>query len=165
MSAFWMSIPYALIGIGEVLVNPVLQSVAYQGADPSMRSLIQAFNLFAMGGFPSAISAALTQATASLVPNDLNEGNLSMVYLINIAFGAVGCLAYYFLSSSVELQPAGHDGESKVVPPESAKQATAALGSPEEAVAPRVLLGRRGPQHETKAAHAVEPRAPEASQV
>jgi len=95
MSAFWMSVPYGLIGIGEVLVNPVLQSVAYQGADPSMRSLMQAFNLFAMGGLPNAVSAALSQATDRLVPNDLNDGNLSLVYVINIAVGAVGCLVYF----------------------------------------------------------------------
>merc|ERR1712039_532010 len=99
-SAFWMFIPYAMIGIGEILVNPVLQHVAYEGADPSMRSLIQAFNLFAMGGLPNAVSAALTQATASLVPNDLNEGNLPLVYFVNIGVGAVGCLVYHFICSS-----------------------------------------------------------------
>jgi len=94
LSAFWMCVPYGMIGIGEVLVNPVLQHVAYDGADPSMRSLMQAFNLFAMGGLPNAVSAALTQATASLVPNDLNDGNLVLVYLINIAFGIFGCCVY-----------------------------------------------------------------------
>mmetsp|Transcript_79436 Transcript_79436/g.227975 ORF Transcript_79436/g.227975 Transcript_79436/m.227975 type:complete len:583 (-) Transcript_79436:92-1840(-) len=98
-SAFWMSVPYAMIGIGEVLVNPVLQHVAYAGADPSMRSLMQAFNLFAMGGLPNAVSAAMTQATASFVPNDLNQGNLPLVYLINIVFGVLGCLVYMRLSS------------------------------------------------------------------
>merc|ERR1712151_1012614 len=76
MGAFWMSVPYGMIGIGEVLVNPVLQHVAYEGADPSMRSLMQAFNLFAMGGLPNAVSAALTEATARFTPNDLNDGNL-----------------------------------------------------------------------------------------
>merc|ERR1712129_347621 len=79
----------------------VLQHVAYEGADSSMRSLVQAFNLFAMGGMPNAISAAMSQATASLVPNDLNEGNLPAVYFINVAFGFLGCGAYYLVSSAV----------------------------------------------------------------
>jgi len=100
ISAFWMSIPYAMIGIGEVLVNPVLQHVAYEGADPSMRSLVQAFNLFAMGGMPNAVSAAMSQATASFVPNDLNDGNLPAVYFINVAFGILGCGVYYLVSAS-----------------------------------------------------------------
>eukprot|EP00438_Fugacium_kawagutii_P011616 Skav216072 [mRNA] locus=scaffold389:302616:304726:- [translate_table: standard] len=45
MSAFWMFLPYALVGAGEALVNPVLQHVAYSGADPSLRSLMQALHL------------------------------------------------------------------------------------------------------------------------
>lgn len=100
ISAFWMSIPYAMIGIGEVLVNPVLQHFAYEGADPSMRSLLQAFNLFAMGGMPNAISSAISQATASLTPNNLNNGNLPMVYFINIAFGIVLSGIYFWVSAS-----------------------------------------------------------------
>merc|ERR1712110_330258 len=100
ISAFWMSIPYAMIGIGEVLVNPVLQHFAYEGADPSMRSLVQAFNLFAMGGMPNAISSAISQATASLTPNDLNNGNLPMVYFINIVFGIVLSGIYIWVSAA-----------------------------------------------------------------
>jgi len=100
LSAFWMFLPYAMIGIGEVLVNPVLQHVAYKGADPSMKSMVQAFNLFAMGGMPNAISAAMTQATAPLTPNDLNDGDLPAVYFINAAFGLLGCAAYFLVSSA-----------------------------------------------------------------
>lgn len=100
LSAFWMFVPYSMVGIGEVLINPVLQHMAYEGADPSMRSLVQAFNLFAMGGMPNAVSAAISQATASLVPNDLNDGNLPAVYFINVAFGALGCIAYYVISTA-----------------------------------------------------------------
>jgi len=106
MNAVWISISYGLIGIGEVLVNPVLQSVAYQGADTSMRSLVQAFNLFAMGGLPNAISAALAQATASLVSNNLNDGNLPLVYVIHIVFGMAGCLTYFGLTRSSKSQDA-----------------------------------------------------------
>merc|ERR1712232_518258 len=100
ISAFWMSIPYAMIGIGEVLVNPVLQHFAYEGADPSMRSLVQAFNLFAMGGMPNAISSAISQATATLTPNNLNNGNLPIVYFVNVAVGIVLSGVYFWVSAS-----------------------------------------------------------------
>lgn len=61
-----MFLSYALVGAGEAfLVNPVLQHVAYSGADPSLRSLMQALCLFAMEGLPNAISAAMTEAMES----------------------------------------------------------------------------------------------------
>ena len=73
-SAFYMIIPYVLIGIGEVLVNPVLQHTAYEGAPASMRSMLQAFNLFAMGGMPNAVSSGLSLITQRYTPNNLNMG-------------------------------------------------------------------------------------------
>lgn len=97
MSAFWMVLPYALVGIGEVLVNPVLWHVAYT-ADPAMKSLMQAFCQFAMGGLPNAISAALTQATKSWTPNNLNDGNLPMVYFVNVVFCIAGCAVYVLVA-------------------------------------------------------------------
>lgn len=100
MSAWWMCIPYFLIGMGEVLVLPVLQHFTYEGASPSMRSLLQAFNLFAMGGMPGAISSTLNLAMASFTPNNLNKGNLPMVYQINIALAIFGCGLYHAVSSA-----------------------------------------------------------------
>jgi MFS family permease len=90
-SSFWMAIPYTLIGIGEVLVNPVLQHYCYEEAPESMRSMLQALNVFAMGGLSNAVSAALSMATANWTPNDLNDGNLQAVYFLNIAIAVVGC--------------------------------------------------------------------------
>lgn len=90
-SSFWMAIPYTLIGIGEVLVNPVLQHYCYEKAPESMRSMLQALNVFAMGGLSNAVSAALSMATASWTPNDLNDGELQSVYFLNIGIAVVGC--------------------------------------------------------------------------
>mmetsp|Transcript_64790 Transcript_64790/g.118332 ORF Transcript_64790/g.118332 Transcript_64790/m.118332 type:complete len:551 (+) Transcript_64790:138-1790(+) len=100
MSAWWMCIPYFLIGMGEVLVLPVLQHFTYEGASPSMRSLMQAFNLFAMGGMPGAISSTLNLAMARFTPNNLNQGSLPAVYQINIVLALFGCALYRVVSSS-----------------------------------------------------------------
>ena len=62
----------------------------------------QAFCQFAMGGLPNAISAALTQATKSWTPNDLNEGNLPMVYFVNVIFCLAGCSVYVFFTRGAE---------------------------------------------------------------
>merc|ERR1712048_112201 len=99
MSAFWMAIPIAMIGIGEIFVYPTMQQYAYEGAAPSMRSLLQALNQFANLGLPSAFSAVLNEATASLTPNDLNDGNLSCVYEINVVVGLVGCALFYWVAT------------------------------------------------------------------
>ncbi|CAK9060833.1 Protein NRT1/ PTR FAMILY 8.1 (AtNPF8.1) (Peptide transporter PTR1) [Durusdinium trenchii] len=109
MSGFWMVLPYAMVGIGEVLVNPVLWHVAYT-AEPSMKSLMQAFCQFAMGGLPNAISAALTQATKSWTPNDLNQGNLPMVYFVNVLFCLAGGAVYVSLTRSAGFST---DGEKE----------------------------------------------------
>lgn len=100
ISAWWMMIPYTMIGIGEVLVNPVLQHTAYEGAPENMRSLLQAINLYAMGGLPNAFSEVLTELTAPLVPNNLNDGNLPVVYFVNVAIGVVGCGLYWYFSKA-----------------------------------------------------------------
>merc|ERR1712050_230149 len=90
MSVWWMAIPYAMIGIGEILVNTVLQHTAYEGAPESMRSFLQACNLFAMGGMPNAISAGISLATKRFTPDNLNDGSLWVAYAINCAICAVG---------------------------------------------------------------------------
>ena len=63
-----------------------------------MKSLMQAFCQFAMGGLPNAISAALTQATKAWTPNNLNDGHLPMVYVVNVAFCLVGTAAFIFFT-------------------------------------------------------------------
>lgn len=94
-NSFYMLVPYAMVGIGEILVNPVLQHLAYEGAPPEMKSLLQAFNLFAMGALPNAVASSISQALKAQVPNNLNDGNLPMVYLINSAIGFVGIFCFF----------------------------------------------------------------------
>lgn len=100
MSALWMLLPYALSGMGEIMVYPVLQHVAYEGAPEEMKSLMQAFTLFAMGALPNAMASGVSQALSPLVPNNLNDGDLSSVYLINCGIGVVGLLLFWFVWKS-----------------------------------------------------------------
>merc|ERR1719195_693382 len=51
----------------------------------------------------------MSQATASLVPNNLNEGNLPVVYLTNVAFGVLGCGVYYLVSARPRSRMEGKD--------------------------------------------------------
>ena len=87
-------------------MNPVLWNVAYD-AEPTMKSLMQAFCQFAMGGLPNAISAALTQATKAWTPNDLNDGHLPMAYFVNVAFCLAGCAAFVFFTRNTASEEGG----------------------------------------------------------
>jgi len=76
-----------------------------------MRSMLQAFNLFAMGGMPNAISAGLSMATKSYTPNNLNDGNLVIVYCINAAFGTIGCAIFYWVSCGAGIRGRSREKE------------------------------------------------------
>jgi len=62
-----------------------------------MKSLLQAFNLFAMGALPNAVASSISQALKAQVPNDLNNGNLPVVYFLNSAIGLVGIFCFFFV--------------------------------------------------------------------
>ena len=100
ISACWMFTPYFLMGIGEVGMNPVLQHMAYEGATPAMRPMMQAFNLLAIGALPGAVASAASQAMSALVPNNLDDGNLPTAFLIESAVGVLGIAVYLFVFKS-----------------------------------------------------------------
>merc|ERR1712014_349434 len=83
ISAFWMLIPFTLVGFGEILVNPTMYFYAYSAAPPKVRATIQAFNLVAQGCISGALTGALQLA---FMPDNLNKGNLNIYYYVNIAF-------------------------------------------------------------------------------
>lgn len=94
-SAFLIFIPFGLVGVAEVLVNPCLYCFSYEAAPPKVRSVAQAFNLFCMGCVSNAFTAVVTQAT---YPEDLDEGNLEYYYFVNIVLAFVGILLYFVLT-------------------------------------------------------------------
>ncbi len=53
-----------------------------------------------MGGLPNAVSSSLTQAIAAWTPNGLTNGNLVLVYIVNMVFGVLGCCRYGLLCLS-----------------------------------------------------------------
>ena len=83
---------------------------------------LQAYNLFAMGGMPNAVSSGLTLITQQYTPNNLNDGNLPMVYYINAIFAVLGCDLYYWVSKARKVAPAkALENKGKVTSVESNK--------------------------------------------
>jgi len=95
MSAFWIFVPFTLIGIAEILVNPCLYCLAYEAAPAKVRSLVQAFQLFCSGCLSNAFTAAVMSAT---YPDDLDSGNLEVYYYINVIFALFSILLYFWLT-------------------------------------------------------------------
>uniref|UniRef100_A0A7S2IR98 Major facilitator superfamily (MFS) profile domain-containing protein n=1 Tax=Zooxanthella nutricula TaxID=1333877 RepID=A0A7S2IR98_9DINO len=95
MSAFWMFIPFALVGAAEILVNPSMYYFAYTAAPPKVRSLVQAFNLFFNGAVSNAFSAVAMEAT---FPNDLDTGHMEYYYFLNVTCALVGVVLYLYLT-------------------------------------------------------------------
>jgi len=95
MNAFWMLVPYAVAGMGEIMVYPVIQHLAYQGAPVELKSLMQAFCLFTMGALPNAVASAISQGLSTWMPNNLNEGNLPLAYLVNCSICLLGLTLFW----------------------------------------------------------------------
>jgi len=91
VSASWMLIPFFLMGIAEIYVNPTLMFFAYQQSPPSMRTLSAVTFLFMMG-VTTALFSILVFLLAEYVPDDLNKGHLEYGYYANIV------IAGFFLS-------------------------------------------------------------------
>jgi len=84
MSAFWMFVPYSVVGAGEILVNPLLYYFAYSSAPGSTRGMVQAMNLVAQGAIPSAFASAVSSSLPKWQPDDLNDGGLENFYWLSI---------------------------------------------------------------------------------
>jgi len=91
ISAFWMILPNALLGVAEILVYPCMYAFAYEAAPPRIRSLVQAMGLF----FQGCVSTAFTTvALRVLFPDDLDSGRMENYYFLNVAIAVAGILFY-----------------------------------------------------------------------
>ena len=102
ISAFWIFLPFTLVGISEILVNPCMYCYCYESAPAQVRSLLQAFNLFFSGSVSNAFTAVVSKL---LYPNNLDSGSLEYYYFAN-AGAAVAGIALYFLVSCSRPKPA-----------------------------------------------------------
>merc|ERR1719428_2733300 len=66
----WMTVPFFLMGVGEIYTQPTLMYFAYKQSPPSMRTLTAATSLF-IGGVSTAIFSIMVQVLSAYVPNNL----------------------------------------------------------------------------------------------
>ncbi|CAJ1395368.1 unnamed protein product [Effrenium voratum] len=95
ISAFYIFLPFTLVGIAEILVNPCMYCFSYEAAPMELRSLLQAVNLF----FSGSVSNAFTAVVAKMAyPNSLDDGNLNKYYYINVVISILGIGVYFIVT-------------------------------------------------------------------
>lgn len=85
MTAWWTFIPYFLTGMGEILVNPVVQEFSFDEVSPKLKSLLMGITMVVTGCIPAVISGGLS----GFIPNDLNLGNINIMFIIYIVLSLI----------------------------------------------------------------------------
>jgi len=95
MNAWWTFLPFFLTGVGEILVNPVIQEFAYDEVSPRLKSLLMGVTMVVMGCIPAVIGGAF----AGFIPNtNLNNGNVNFVFYAYFIFGVLLLMAYWAIA-------------------------------------------------------------------
>mmetsp|Transcript_59132 Transcript_59132/g.114096 ORF Transcript_59132/g.114096 Transcript_59132/m.114096 type:complete len:594 (+) Transcript_59132:67-1848(+) len=93
LGAGWMTVPFFLMGLGEIYTQPVLMHFAYTNSPASMRTLAAATGLV-FGAVSSALFTVQEAILAPYVPNDLNAGHLEYGYLSNLVLAGILYVVY-----------------------------------------------------------------------
>eukprot|EP00746_Dinoflagellata_sp_MGD_P038352 gnl/MRDRNA2_/MRDRNA2_192288_c0_seq1.p1 gnl/MRDRNA2_/MRDRNA2_192288_c0~~gnl/MRDRNA2_/MRDRNA2_192288_c0_seq1.p1 ORF type:complete len:324 (-),score=37.84 gnl/MRDRNA2_/MRDRNA2_192288_c0_seq1:72-956(-) len=93
ISAVWMVIPYALMGLAEVWAMPTMMHLAYNQAPPAARTFTSIMGFFFMG-VSSALFSIIVILVSRWVPDDLNNGNLEYAYLANWSVAALFLICF-----------------------------------------------------------------------
>lgn len=104
LSGFWMLIPFAFIGIGEIMVNPVLYYYAYEKTPAKTQSIIQAVNLVFQGAYPPALVGVFSTVFSSAQPNNLNDGHIEVFYYLALAIIALGTPVFLYVARTCVLE-------------------------------------------------------------
>jgi dipeptide/tripeptide permease len=94
ISAWWTFIPYWVTGMGEILVNPIIQEFAFDEVSPNLKSLLMGVTMVVMGCIPSVISGSLS----GFIPNDLNKGNVDIVFIMFIILSLILLAVYHMIA-------------------------------------------------------------------
>merc|ERR1711998_674035 len=93
ISAWWTFIPYWVTGMGEILVNPIIQEFAFDEVSANLKSLLMGITMVVMGCIPAVISGSL----AGFIPNDLNKGNVDVVFILFIVLSLILLAVYHMI--------------------------------------------------------------------
>lgn len=95
MSAYWMLVPYALMGVSTLYVVPAIMSLSYRQVPKTVRSICTVTNIFMMSASQSVVTA-ISLGMQEYAPHDLDTGSLEYLYLVCVLI-SFSMLSIYML--------------------------------------------------------------------
>ncbi|KAJ4979689.1 hypothetical protein NE237_010469 [Protea cynaroides] len=102
MSALWLAVPLAIVGVGEAFHFPGQVSLYYQEFPVPLRSTATAMVslLLATGFYMSTTVIDLVQRVTDWLPNNINQGRMDNVFWMVVVIG-VGNFGYYLVCAKL----------------------------------------------------------------
>lgn len=95
MNAWWTFLPFFITGVGEILVNPVIQEFSYDEVSPRLKSLLMGVTMVVMGCIPAVIGGGF----AGFIPErNLNNGSVNYVYYAYFIVGVLLLMTYWLIA-------------------------------------------------------------------
>ncbi|KAI3915771.1 hypothetical protein MKW92_023134 [Papaver armeniacum] len=100
MSAFWLVLPLALVGVGEAFHFPGQVSLYYQEFPVSLRSTSTAMIslLVAVGFYLSTAMIDVVRRSTGWLPNNINQGRLDNMFWLLVVIGVLN-FGYFIVCS------------------------------------------------------------------
>jgi dipeptide/tripeptide permease len=122
--AYWMIIPYMLMGVSSVYVVPTLMMLSYRQVPRTVRSLTVVTNIFMMSASQSMVTA-ISLFMEEYAPYNLDTGNLEYLYWAGLALSLI--LLALFATLVPYYQSKYYDDTAPYRPPAAGSGADAAF--------------------------------------
>ncbi|KAJ4979102.1 hypothetical protein NE237_009882 [Protea cynaroides] len=117
MSALWLAVPLAIVGVGEAFHFPGQVSLYYQEFPVPLRSTATAMIalLIAIGFYMSTAVIDFVRKVTGWLPDNINQGRMDYVFWMLVVIG-VGNFGYYLVCAMLyKYQNVGSDYENQEV--------------------------------------------------
>ncbi|KAJ4978039.1 hypothetical protein NE237_008819 [Protea cynaroides] len=117
MSALWLAVPLAIVGVGEAFHFPGQVSLFYQEFPMPLRNTATAMVslLLAIGFYMSTVVIDLVRRLTSWLPNNINQGRMNNVFWMLVVIGVANFGYYLVCAKLYKYQIVGSDSENQEV--------------------------------------------------
>ncbi|KAJ4979375.1 hypothetical protein NE237_010155 [Protea cynaroides] len=117
MSALWLAMPLAIVGVGEAFHFPRQVSLFYQEFPVPLRSTATAMVslLLATGFYMSTVVIDLVQRVTSWLPNNINQGRMDNMFWMSVVIGVANFGYYLVCAKLYKYQNFGSDSKNQEV--------------------------------------------------
>ncbi|KAJ4979002.1 hypothetical protein NE237_009782 [Protea cynaroides] len=117
MSALWLAVPLAIVGVGEAFHFPGQVSLYYQEFPMPLRNTATAMIslLFAIGFYMSTAVINLVRKVTNWLPDNINQGRMDYVFWMLVVIGVANFGYYVVCAMLYKYQNVGLESENQEV--------------------------------------------------